>query len=88
MAICNLPKGKTHYKEANNMTNQLHLNQTVRNLGVLAKIIGFHEVTGDPILRPLWNDGTKWLASAAMCEPADVNPAKISRHKSGFINLD
>jgi len=88
MAICNLPQGKTHYKEDINMTNQLHLKQTVRNLGILAKIIGFHEVTGDPILRPLWNDGTTWLADAAMCEAVDVNPAEVSQHKNGLVNLD
>lgn len=69
------------------MKNQLHLNQTVRNLGILAKIVGFHEMTGDPILRPLWNDGTKWLANAAMCEPADENPAEVWQHKDGLVNL-
>jgi len=75
-------------KEGINMTNHLHLNQTVRNHGILAKIVGFHEVTGDPILRPLWNDGTKWLASAAMCEPVDINPAEVSQHKNGLVNFD
>ncbi|MGI6497551.1 MAG: hypothetical protein ACOX0U_01685 [Oscillospiraceae bacterium] len=70
------------------MANQLHLNQTVRNLGILAKIIGFHEITGEPILRPFWNDGTKWLASATMCEPVDENPAEVWRHKNGLVSLD
>ena len=69
------------------MTNQLHLNQTVRNLGVLAKIVGFHKITGDPILRPLWNDGTKWLANAAMCEPVDENTAEVRRHKECLVNF-
>ena len=75
-------------KEGINMTNHLQLNQTVRNHGILAKIVGFHEVTGDPILRSFWNDDTKWLASAAMCEPVDINPAEVSRHKNGLVNLD
>ena len=69
------------------MTNQLHLNQTVRNLGILAKVVRFHEITGDPILRPLWNDGTTWLANAAMCEPVDENPAEVLRHKDGLVSL-
>ena len=56
------------------MTNQLHLNQTVRNLGTLAKVVGFHETTGDPILRPLWNDGSRWLA-------------EVWRHKDGLVSL-
>jgi len=42
----------------------------------------------DAILRPLWNDGTKWLASAAMCEPVDIDPAEVSQHKNGLVNLD
>jgi hypothetical protein len=69
------------------MTNQLHLNQTVRNLGILAKVVGFHEITGDPILRPLWNDGGRWLADAAKCEPVGDDPAETLRHKDGLVNL-
>jgi hypothetical protein len=69
------------------MTLQLHLNQTVRNFGTLAKVAGFHEITGDPILRPLWNDGTKWLASADKCEPVDETPAEVWRHKDALVSL-
>jgi hypothetical protein len=69
------------------MTNQLYLNQTVRNLGILAKVIGFHEITGDPILCSIWNDGTKWIANAAMCEPVDEKPAEAWRHKDGLVSL-
>jgi len=69
------------------MTNQLHLNQTVRNLGILAKVVGFHETTGDPILRPLWNDGSRWLADAAKCEPVGETPAEVWRHKDGLVSL-
>jgi len=69
------------------MTNQLHLNQTVRNFGILAKITGFHEITGDPILRPLWNDGAKWLADAAKCEPVDETTTEVLRHKDGLVSI-
>jgi hypothetical protein len=65
----------------------LSINQTVRNLGILAKVIGFHEITGDPILRPLWNDGTKWLADAAKCEAVDETPNEIFRHKDGLVYI-
>ena len=69
------------------MTNQLKLNQTVRNLGILAKVDGFHETTGDPILRPFYNDGSRWLADAAKCEPVDGNEAGTLRHKAGLVSL-
>ena len=69
------------------MTNQLHLNQTVRNLGILAKVVRFHEITGDPILRPLWNDGTTWLADAGKCEPVGDEPTEVLRHKDGLVWL-
>ena len=68
------------------MTNQLKLNQTVRNLGILAKVDGFHEITGDPILRPLWNDGSRWLADAAKCEPVDEGTEAL-RHKDGLVSF-
>jgi hypothetical protein len=70
------------------MVNQLHLNQTVRNLGVLAKVVGFHAITGDPLLRPLRNGGTRWLADAAKCEAVDETPAETYRHKDGLIALE
>lgn len=68
--------------------NQLHLNQTVRNLGILAKVVAFHQITGDPILRPIWNDGTTWFADAAKCEAVDETPAATYRHKDGLIALE
>lgn len=67
------------------MTNQLKQGQTVRNLGILAKVAGFHEITGDPILRPLWNDGTRWVADAAKCEPVDERPTELLRHQDGLV---
>jgi len=67
------------------MTNNLRLNQTVRNLGILAKVAGFDEISGYPILRPLWNDGTRWLANPAKCEPVDERPAELLRHKDGLV---
>lgn len=86
MAICTLPKGKTHYTEGD-MKNQLQLNQTVKNLGILAKIVGFHKITGDPILRPFWNDGTRWLATAALCQVVDEHTVETQGHKNGLVNL-
>jgi hypothetical protein len=69
------------------MTNQLHIGQTVRNLGAIAKVDAFHPVTGDPILRPLWNDGTRWLADAAKCETVDERPQTAWRCKNGLVWL-
>jgi hypothetical protein len=68
------------------MTNQLCLNQTVRNFGILAKVAAFHEITGDPILRLLWDDGSRWLADAANCEPVEET-AETLRHKNGLVSL-
>jgi len=62
------------------MTN-LHIGQTVKNLGFTATVIGFHKTTGDPILRDV-HDGSKWLADPAKCEPVDT---RTLRHKDGFI---
>lgn len=69
------------------MTNHLHIGQTVRNLGILAKVAGFHDITGDPILRPLWNDGAAWLADAAKCEPLDSEEVGALRHKDGLASI-
>ena len=69
------------------MTNQLHLGQTVRNLGILAKVVGFHETTSAPILRPLWSDGTRWIADAAKCEPVDCTPVTMT-HKDALVCLE
>ncbi len=68
------------------MTNQLYLGQTVRNFGEIAKIIGFHELTGDPILRPLWNDGTKWIASPEFCEPLDGPRHDCSTRTDSYVS--
>ena len=68
------------------MTNTLHIGQTVRNLGILAKVAGFHETTGDPILRPFYNDGSRWLADAAKCEPVADNAAPV-KHREGLTAL-
>jgi hypothetical protein len=68
------------------MTTALQFGQTIRNLGVLAKVAGFHETTGDPILRPFYNDGSRWLASAAACEPVGA-PTALLTHKDGLAAL-
>lgn len=50
------------------MTN-LCVGQPVTNFGIAATVIGFHKITGDPILRDA-HDGSKWLADPAKCKPA------------------
>ncbi len=62
------------------MTN-LCLGQTVINFGFTATVIGFHEITGDPILEDV-RDGSKWIADVAKCEPAGE---AMLKHKSGLI---
>ena len=69
------------------MTNQLRVGQTVRNFGILAKVTGFHAITGDPILRPLWNDGTSWVAKAGLCEPVEEHPTGLI-HREGLVCFD
>jgi len=66
---------------------ELKKGQTVRNLGMLAKVDGFHEITGAPILRPLWGNGERWLATAAECEPVS-DTAEILRHKDGLLGIE
>ena len=59
---------------------EMHLGQEVTNLGQHAIVWGFHEITGDPILRDA--DGNKWLADAAKCKPCSG-----WRHKDGLVEL-
>jgi len=47
-------------------------------------VIRFHEVTGDPILRPLWNDGSEWLAKAELCELIPAPTAPLC-HRDGLV---
>lgn len=68
------------------MTTKLHTGQTVLNFGVIAKVEGFHEITGDPILRPLWADGTRWIADAAKCQPLEET-SQDWRHKDGLLSF-
>ncbi len=68
------------------MTNKLRIGQTVRNFGHLAKVDGFHEITGDPILRHFYNDGTRWIADVTKCEPVEENE-RSWQHQSGLISL-
>jgi hypothetical protein len=66
--------------------NEMHIGQTVRNLGILAKVDSFHEITGDPILRPFWNDGSRWLADAGKCEAVGGDTGAV-RHKDGLVAI-
>lgn len=46
---------------------KLKIGDLVKNYCFTARVIRFHEVTGDPILRDV-TDGTRWLAHEDMCE--------------------
>lgn len=39
----------------------------VKNFGILARVIGFHEITGEPILQSL-DFGDKWVANPELCK--------------------
>jgi hypothetical protein len=64
--------------------NQLQIGAAVRNFGQVAKVVGFHEITGDPILQGF--SGERWLADPALCEPIEAAPAPL-RHKDGLLCL-
>jgi hypothetical protein len=69
------------------MTNQFNLGQVVRNFGILAKVVGFHEITGEPELRELWNTGGgTWHANPELCEPVGEQ-REVLRHKDGLVAL-
>jgi hypothetical protein len=72
--------------------NQLFIGQTVRNFGILAKVDGFHEITGDPLLRGIKSNGKLerggWLANAELCEPVDDGLSTgVWMHKDGLVAL-
>ncbi|MBT9173149.1 MAG: hypothetical protein DDT21_01539 [Syntrophomonadaceae bacterium] len=68
------------------MTNQLQLGQTVSNFGIIAKVVGFHEATGDPILQAhdIRCGAERWLADAAKCEPL-AEAGTILGYKGGLV---
>ncbi|HUM83619.1 MAG TPA: hypothetical protein PLN48_07550 [Lachnospiraceae bacterium] len=60
----------------------LAIGQKVRNSGVIATVIGFHEITGDSIL---YAEGIgKWLADAEKCERIKDTVC----HKNGLVIFD
>ena len=67
---------------------QLPIGSLVTNFGVIAKVVGHHGITGDPILRAhdIRMGGEQWLASAALCEPLG-EPGPALRHKDGLVGL-
>jgi len=46
---------------------KLKVGDLVRNYCFTARVIRFHEGTGEPILRDV-KDGTRWLAHEDLCE--------------------
>jgi len=65
------------------MLNTFQIGQIVRNLGILAKVSGFHPVTNDLILRPMYADGTYWIADPSKCE--SVEDSHYQQHKLGLV---
>lgn len=60
----------------------IEIGSYVRNFGEVGKVVGFHEITKDPILEGL--DGMKWLAPADKCEPIQKD-TEVHSHKFGFV---
>ena len=60
--------------------------QVVRNLGTLAVVVGTHESSGSLILRPIYADGTFWLANPLLCEA--VGESEPMSHTSGLVVFD
>lgn len=57
--------------------DEMYIGQPVENLGETAVVVGFHHVTGDPILRDLDNR-YRWVADAANCTPWAYAPEKTT----------
>lgn len=68
---------------------KLEIGQTVLNFGIVAKVVAFHEATGEPILRAhdLRMNGEKWLAAADKCEVLDNSPAQGYQHENGLVTF-
>ncbi|MCL2576935.1 MAG: hypothetical protein FWE27_02645 [Defluviitaleaceae bacterium] len=68
-----------------------YIGQVVYNFGIIAKVVGFHryangELSGDIILRELWNKGSgDWAADPALIEPYYEREAEVLRHKDGLV---
>ena len=50
---------------------------------IKATVIGFHEITGDPILQDA--DGMKWIADPNRCRP-DTSDAPLM-HRDGLVAI-
>jgi hypothetical protein len=62
----------------------LTLGTYVRNFGQIAKVVAYHEVSGDYVLQG--TDGKRWLADPHKCESAEV-PQYAYCHKEGLVSL-
>lgn len=71
------------------MLQTLRIGQRVENLGVVAIVVDFHEITHDPILQEA-DRGTRrarrWLASTALCNPLPDAPGPV-QHKNGLTHI-
>ena len=72
------------------MLNTLHLGDLVENFGATAIVIGFHEITKQPLLR-FWSLANprrceRWYANAEQCKLVH-EPETRMIHKSGLIEI-
>lgn len=59
--------------------DSLYIGQIVSNFNIEARVVAFHEVTGDPVLESY--DGMRWLADAAKCSFITTQSAVLDWHR-------
>jgi len=68
------------------MNSTFKIGSFVRNFGNIAKVVGYHDITGDLILQG-YSDGlhgTRWIADSAKCELIGEADATYI-HKDGLV---
>ena len=71
------------------MNSNFKIGSFVRNLDLyIARIVGFHEITGDFILQGYSHgmNGTRWIADHTTCELIGEPDAPL-RHKDGLVSI-
>lgn len=67
------------------MLNTFTVGQIVRNLGTLAKVSVWKPETNYLLLRPMYADGSYWVADPSKCEP--VEDSYSYQHKLGLVTF-
>lgn len=67
------------------MLNTFTAGQIVRNLGTLAKVSMWNPETNYLLLRPMYADGSYWVADPDKCEP--VEDSHYQQHKLGLVTF-